>query len=138
MNKNSSKIIEALTFLAVKHAYDNGLPRYVDFKLNADDEAVAKMAELSDGEVIFFSKHGLNSITKDHLAKGGKAVFIENDTIVLSQGQDQDRLIRTSSIPLLQSSSKANTLESVLAAVAAVWALNTPKDIIATGLQTYN
>ena len=106
--------------------------------LNADDEAVAKMAELSDGEVIFFSKHGLNSITKDHLAKGGKAVFTENDTIVLSQGQDQDRLIRTSSIPLLQSSSKANTLESVLAAVAAVWALNTPKDIIATGLQTYN
>jgi cyanophycin synthetase len=47
-------------------------------------------------------------------------------------------LIRIASIPLLQSSSKANTLESVLATVAAVWALNTPKDIIATGLQTYN
>ena len=65
-------------------------------------------------------------------------MFTENDTIVLAQGKEQDRLIRIASIPLLQSSSKANTLESVLAAVAAVWALNTPKDIIATGLQTYN
>jgi len=106
--------------------------------LNADDEAVAKMAELSDGEVIFFSKHGLNDITQSHLAKGGRAVFTEDETIVLAQGAEQDRLIRIASIPLLQSSSKANTLESVLAAVAAVWALNTPKDIIATGLQTYN
>jgi len=106
--------------------------------LNADDDAVAKMAELSDGEVIFFSKYGLNEITAKHLANGGRAVFTEADAIFLAQGQEQDRLIRIASIPLLQSSSKANTLESVLAAVAAVWALNTPKDIIATGLQTYH
>ena len=106
--------------------------------LNADDEAVAKMAELSDGEVIFFSRYGLNETTQEHLSKGGRALFTENNQIVLAQGQDRQNLINLSSVPLLQSSSKANTLENVLASVGAVWALNTPKDIIVAGLQTFN
>ena len=106
--------------------------------LNADDEAVAKMAELSDGEVIFISKYGQNETTQKHLAQGGKAIFTENEQIVLAQGSDKTVLTNISSIPLLQSSSKAHALENVLAAVGAAWALNTPKDIIVAGLQTYN
>jgi cyanophycin synthetase len=105
--------------------------------LNADDEAVTKMAELSDGEVIFFSKYGPNENTKKHLQKGGRAVFTENNMIILATGSDHYPLISTANIPLLQASSKTNTLESILAAVAAAWSLNTPKDIIAAGLQTY-
>ena len=105
--------------------------------LNADDEAVVKMAELSDGEVIFFSKYGPNEYTKEHLQKGGRALFTENNMIILATGSDQYPLISTANIPLLQASSKTNTLESILAAVAAAWSLNTPKDIIAAGLQTY-
>jgi cyanophycin synthetase len=105
--------------------------------LNADDEAVTKMAELSDGEVIFFSKYGPNEHTKKHLEKGGRAVFTENNMIILATGSDHYPLISTANIPLLQASSKTNTLESILAAVAAAWSLNTPKDIIAAGLQTY-
>lgn len=105
--------------------------------LNADDEAVVKMAELSDGEVIFFSKYGPNEHTKQHLEKGGRALFTENNMIILATGSDRHPLISTANIPLLQASSKTNTLESILAAVAAAWSLNTPKDIIAAGLQTY-
>jgi cyanophycin synthetase len=105
--------------------------------LNADDEAVTKMAELSDGEVIFFSKYGPSEHTKKHLQNGGRAIFTENNMIILATGNDQYPLISTANIPLLQASSKTNTLESILAAVAAAWSLNTPKDIIAAGLQTY-
>jgi cyanophycin synthetase len=106
--------------------------------LNADDEAVAKMAELSDGEVIFISKYGQNETTQKHLAEGGKAIFTENEQIVLAQGSDKIVLTNISSIPLLQSSSKAHALENVLAAVGSAWALHIPKDIIVAGLQTYN
>ncbi len=106
--------------------------------LNADDELVAKMAELSDGEVVFFSRYGLNEIIQEHLQKGGRALLTENNQIVLAQGSDRQNLIALSGIPLLQSSSKSNTLENVLAAVAAAWALNTPRDIIVAGLQTFN
>ena len=106
--------------------------------LNADDEAVAKMAELSDGEVVFISKYGQNETTQKHLAQGGKAVFTANEQIVLSQGTDRTVLTNISGIPLLQSSSKTHALENVLAAVGAAWALNIPKDIIVAGLQTYH
>lgn len=106
--------------------------------LNADDEAVARMAELSDGEVIFISKYGQNETTQKHLQQGGKAIFTENEKIVLAQGSDKTVLTSISSIPVLQSSSKAHALENVLAAVGAAWALNIPKDIIVAGLQTYN
>jgi cyanophycin synthetase len=105
--------------------------------LNADDEAVVKMAELSDGEVIFFSKYGPNEHTKKHLQEGGRALFTENNMIILATGSDHYPLMSTANIPLLQASSKTNTLESILAAVAAAWSLNIPKDIIAAGLQTY-
>jgi len=106
--------------------------------LNADDEAVAKMAELSDGEVIFISKYGQNETIQKHLAQGGKAVFTANEQIVLSHGSDRTVLTNISGIPLLQSSSKTHALENVLAAVGAAWALNIPKDIIVAGLQTYH
>jgi cyanophycin synthetase len=106
--------------------------------LNADDEAVARMAELSDGEVIFISKYGQNETTQKHLQQGGKAIFTENEKIVLAHGPDKTVLTNISSIPVLQSSSKAHALENVLAAVGAAWALNIPKDIIVAGLQTYN
>ena len=106
--------------------------------LNADDEAVARMAELSDGEVIFISKYGQNETTQKHLQQGGKAIFTENEKIVLAHGPDKTVLTNISSIPVLQSSSKAHALENILAAVGAAWALNIPKDIIVAGLQTYN
>lgn len=106
--------------------------------LNADDEAVVKMAELSDGEVILFSRYGLNDATKNHLKNGGRALFTENNQIVLAQGPERQVLIDLANIPLLQSSSKTNTLENILAAVGAAWALNSPKDIIIAGLQTFN
>jgi cyanophycin synthetase len=106
--------------------------------LNADDDAVVKMAELSDGEVILFSRYGLNDATQGHLKNGGRALFTENNQIIFAQGKDRQTLIDLNNIPLLQSSSKTNALENVLAAVGAVWALNTPKDIIVAGLQTFN
>ena len=49
-----------------------------------------------------------------------------------------NKLIDLSNVPLLQSSSKTNALENILAAVGAAWALNSPKDIIVAGLQTFN
>jgi cyanophycin synthetase len=62
----------------------------------------------------------------------------KNEKIVLAQGPDKTVLTNISSIPVLQSSSKAHALENILAAVGAAWALNIPKDIIVAGLQTYN
>jgi len=76
MNKNSSKIIEALTFLAVKHAYDNGLPRYVDFKLNADDEAI-KMDNIAKIQ-LQLSEKGAIAMSEDLNKSSGDLLNVIN------------------------------------------------------------
>jgi cyanophycin synthetase len=106
--------------------------------LNADDERIATMAELCDGDVMYFSRHGQNEICRQHLEQGQCVVYANNQGIVLARGQDRQHLINLSAIPVLQSSSKTHALENVLAAIGAAWALNIPKDVITAGLQTYH
>lgn len=103
--------------------------------LNADDAEVADMARLCDGEVIFFSRFGTAECLKDHLAKGGRAVFTRDNQIVLARGDDERPLMGINSIPLLQLRNDA--LESVLAAVAVGLGMNLSRDIMSTGIQTF-
>lgn len=103
--------------------------------LNADDTEVADMARLCDGEVIFFSRFGTAEYLKDHLAKGGRAVFTRDNQIVLARGDDERPLMGVDSIPLLQLRNDA--LESVLAAVAVGVGMNLSRDIMSTGIQTF-
>ncbi len=103
--------------------------------LNADDTEVADMARLCDGEVIFFSRFGTAECLKDHLAKGGRAVFTRDNQIVLAHGDDERPLMGVDSIPLLQLRNDA--LESVLAAVAVGLGMNLSRDIMSTGIQTF-
>ena len=103
--------------------------------LNADDTEVADMARLCDGEVIFFSRFGTAECLKDHLTKGGRAVFTRDNQIVLARGNDERPLMDINSIPLLQLRNDA--LESVLAAVAVGLGMNLSRDIMSTGIQTF-
>ena len=103
--------------------------------LNADDAEVADMARLCEGEVIFFSRFGTAECLKDHLEKGGRAVYSRDGQIVLAQGSDIEPLMDMNTIPLLQLRSDA--LESVLAAVGVGVAMNLSREIMATGIQTF-
>lgn len=96
--------------------------------LNAADPLVASMADLCDGEVIFFDTNPNNHIVLEHLALNKRAVLIRQDHIVLAQGKDEIVLNPT-----------ANTIpaETLLAVAAAAWALNIAPDLIRAGLETF-
>lgn len=104
--------------------------------LNADDAEVADMARLCDGEVIFFSRFGNAACLTEHLDKGGRAVFSRDGQIMVARGSDVQPLMAINSIPLLQLRNDA--LESILAAVAVGVAMNLPREIISTGIQTFS
>ena len=104
--------------------------------LNADDAEVADMARLCDGEVIFFSRFGDAACLTEHLAKGGRAIFSRDGQIVVARGSDVQPLMAINSIPLLQLRNDA--LESILAAVAVGVAMNLPREIMSTGIQTFS
>ncbi len=101
--------------------------------LNAADPQVVEMADLCDGEVIFYGLNPDNEAIAQHRKVGKRAVFVQNDHIVLAQGQDRVTQIALKSLP----PSKANKPEMVMAAVAAAWALDIAPELIAAGLRTF-
>ena len=102
--------------------------------LNADIEAVAEMAELCDGETIYYAADPANPRVTAHAAKGGRSVYVRDGVIVLATGSEEQRLLAVSS--LVPATAKHPT--SVLAAVAAAWALDVAPTILAAGLRTFD
>jgi cyanophycin synthetase len=96
--------------------------------LNAADAQVVEMAELCDGEVIFYGVDEHLTALAAHRALGKRAVFQRADRIVLATGMDE-----TATLPL----SPLVPPEAVLAAIAAAWALDLTPDLIGAGLRTY-
>ena len=105
--------------------------------LNAADPQVVDMAALCDGTVIFYGLDpDLDAIVAHRAdAERGarRVVFLRGDSIVLADGAEETALLRLSELK----PSKAAQPESVLAAVAAAWALGIGPDLIGAGLRTF-
>ncbi len=90
--------------------------------LNADDPFVAEMVKYSKGQVIYFSCNSSNPLLIAHRNKEGKAVYLQDDTIYLAEGNIERRLCKLTEISLAFTEHFGLFIENVLAAVGAVWA----------------
>jgi cyanophycin synthetase len=102
--------------------------------LNAANEAVAELAELSDGRVIFYALDEHNPVMAAHRASGERIVFVRDGRIVLAEGGEETALLDLAKIP----PATVKHPDSVLAAVAAAWALGVPSDLICGGLRAFD
>ncbi len=105
--------------------------------LNANDPLVMRMAELCDGSVLLFAVGGELAPIREHLAQGGRAVYIRNGHIVMAEGSSESILVETAAIPMLRTGTPAYLVENVLAAVGAAWALQLTPEVIRTGIETF-
>jgi cyanophycin synthetase len=106
--------------------------------LNAADPLVAQMAELCDGEVIFFAQDGRLPVIEAHLQRGGRAVVLSAGSLVLATGSSQVAVARLAAIALLQGvAEQSPELEHIMAAVAAGWALGISPDLIRSGVKSF-
>lgn len=101
--------------------------------LNAADPLVAKMAELCDGEVIFFAENSELPVIQAHLKQGGRAVLKKGDGLILSSSLCKILLTNPAVKPI-----SAQNMESLLAAVAAAWALGISLDLISAGVKAFS
>ncbi len=102
--------------------------------LNADDAAVAELAELCDGEVIFYATDADNAVLARQREAGKRTVFVRAGAIVLADGT-----VETALLPLAAlKPATARYPASVLAAVAAAWALDVGPEMLAAGLRTFD
>ena len=97
--------------------------------LNAADAQVVDMADLCDGEVMFYGVDEHLAAIAEHRQDGKRVVFQRADRIVLAQGYED-----VASLPL----SPLVPPEAVLAAIAAGWALGLTAELIGAGLRTFD
>jgi len=102
--------------------------------LNAADDAVAGLAELCDGSVIYYAVDEDNPTVAAHRQAGERVVFARDGRIVLAAGEQETPLIALSTMQ----PSTVKYPENVLAAVAAAWALGVPSDLLCGGLRAFD
>jgi cyanophycin synthetase len=101
--------------------------------LNAADPQVVELAELCDGQVIFYGMDPFQPVLSDHCKSGGRVAFVRNDQIVLAHGTEEIAVFPMNTL----APAKASQPEMVMAAVAAAWALNISPELIGAGLRTF-
>ena len=101
--------------------------------LNAADPAVAALAELCDGIVIFYAADPDLPTIVAHRAAGKRAVTLRDGKVMLADGATETPLLGLASL----TAGAADDPGSVLAAVAAAWALEVPTDLMVAGLRSF-
>jgi cyanophycin synthetase len=108
--------------------------------LNAEDPAVVEMAELSDGEVIFYGVDADAAAIATARAAGQRTVYIRDGAIVLARGAEEDPMARLDRIAMLAGGAAAQpgVLSNLLGAVAGAWALGISPAMIRAGVTPYD
>nr|MBV0878851.1 cyanophycin synthetase [Noviherbaspirillum sp. L7-7A] len=101
--------------------------------LNAADHQAVEMAELCDGDVIFYAPSASLQVIAAHRDDGGRAVFARDGDVVLASGKNEHAVL-TGALSLGGADLPP---DSVLAAVASAWALQIPAELICAGLRTF-
>lgn len=99
--------------------------------LNAADPRVVELAPLCDGSVIFFAASASTAAIVTHLEQGQRAVFLRDGHIVLAS--DKEEILIGNAV---QDKSALN-IETVLAAIAAAWALGVSPDLMRVGIESF-
>ncbi|MES2325621.1 MAG: cyanophycin synthetase [Pseudomonadota bacterium] len=102
--------------------------------LNGAIAEVAEMAELCDGRVIFYGADATVPVIAAHIAAGERAVFLRAGNVVLADGATETVLLKLAAVHASASSHP----DSVLAAVAATWAMDVSPELIAAGLRAFD
>lgn len=106
--------------------------------LHAADPLVAEMAPLCDGEVIFFAIEPALPVITEHRARGGRAVFVRGNELILATAGEESPLLPLAAIPFIADARSDQHLENILAAVATAWALGIALHVIRTGVETFS
>ena len=105
--------------------------------LNADEQTVTSLAELSDGEVVYYAKSQDNATLMAHLQTGGRGVFCKDGHVTLARGDQETQLFHLDLELIARLLKDGLHISTLLAAVAAAWALDIAPLLIRAGLKNF-
>ena len=107
--------------------------------LNAEDPLCVAMARRvhPDVEIIFFSMEADNPVLLRHLEEGGRAVYFQDNAIVVADATYHQELLRVEAMPIAFGGRARYNIANGLAAAAGLMAAGLSNLQIATGLSTF-
>ncbi|MGE3466649.1 MAG: cyanophycin synthetase [Pyrinomonadaceae bacterium] len=118
------------------------VPRAVSKKgfaiLNAEDELVYQMKELSDGQVVCFSMDENHKNIKRRAERGRISCVYENGYITILKGKWKVRVEKATNIPLTYGGRAEFMVQNVLAATLACFVHGVSLEDLRVGLTTFN
>jgi cyanophycin synthetase len=130
--------IESLSDLAdTKLVVAKTLGRNGTLVLNADDPLLVERSRSVGAQLAWFSLHSPSGVVASHLERGGRALVVEDGSVVLRQGTKARSLVKVDDIPITFRGIATHNVANVLAAAAAATALGVEADVIATALKQF-
>ncbi len=114
------KYIEDLAYaksVVAEQVYDDGFTI-----LNADNKMVFEMKERIYSQLALFSKNSENKHVCSHTRRGGLAVYIENEKIIIHHKNIKSALLSLQEIPLTFKNKAEFLYDEILAVVTALYA----------------
>lgn len=104
--------------------------------LHAADPAVAGLASLCDGAVLFYALDPDLPLIAEHCERGGRAVVLRDSEVVIAGGSGEVPLFNLASQVLPANGKPALQALHLLAAVGVALALDIPSDLIRAAIET--
>jgi cyanophycin synthetase len=104
--------------------------------LNAADPIVVAMAPKCPGGIIYFAMDPHNPVLTTHRAQGKRAICVDGDAIVVSEGNWRENLLLRD-IPLTRQGSIGFQVENVMASIGAAWSAGMDWAVIRAGLASF-
>jgi len=118
------------------------VPRAVSKKgyavLNAEDELVYKMRDLTEGTVVCFSMNENNKNIKWRAERGRVSCVFENGYVTILKGKWKVRVEKVSNIPITYGGRAEFMIQNVLAATLACFVHGVSLEDLRVGLTTFN
>ncbi len=106
--------------------------------LNADDDRVRAMAEVTPGIPVFFSRNLENTAMANHLAAGGSGIFVEQGGDITWQHQGEVTAVtNVANIPMTFNGRATHQVENALAAIAALIGVGMEHGVIREALGNF-
>ncbi|MBM3274607.1 MAG: cyanophycin synthetase, partial [Candidatus Sericytochromatia bacterium] len=107
--------------------------------LNADDPLCRDMAqEVPEGtKVTYFSMEDRHPFVEEHLMKGGSAVYLRRNMIMVAYGEHRMPLVEAEKIPVTMRGFARHNVENLLGAVAILMHTGLSQEQIVNGLASF-
>ncbi len=106
--------------------------------LNADDQYCLGMMERIRSNIILFSLSEDNEAVKEHISKGGIAIYNADGTIFINNGGIRQPVIEVKEIPATMDGILQHNISNSMAAIAGALGVGIPVESIAEGLRSFS